>query len=469
MIIADKAFLSEIDKKAEALKAEIYAAKDSLEYSGKAYYVSQINGNDMNDGLTPQTAVKSLDRIATLPIDSGDAILLERGCEWRGNGVVIKKDGITLGAYGEGAKPVINISLKNYANPDEWVKTDAENIWKYKYPFGIDVGHIVCDESIHCIKKCKGHYGFGDDYHELSKDLEFYCDRFNENYLYFYSEQNPGERFRLMDAQRIVCGIRVTAKKDIRVDNICVKNAFFGISTGNIENFHVSNCEFGVIGGSGRFSKPDAPSMTRLGNGVEMYGICDNFVVENCYFHDIYDAGVTHQRSMHSPHNFPVIMSNVRYENNLFERCIYSIEYFCGQNNPDFDAKMVNILMKGNICRYAGGFGWQRPNRVARHIQGGWLGNRIPCYKSENFVIENNIFDRSIDVLVSCGPLEEAWLPEMKNNTYVQYAGKNYGGNFVPYDHYKPFDENIEKFIKEDRGEADAVVAIVPEYDGMCD
>ena len=34
MIIADKAFLSEIDKKAEALKAEIYAAKVSLEYSG---------------------------------------------------------------------------------------------------------------------------------------------------------------------------------------------------------------------------------------------------------------------------------------------------------------------------------------------------------------------------------------------------------------------------------------------------
>ena len=57
----------------------------------------------------------------------------------------------------------------------------------------------------------------------------------------------------------------------------------------------------------------------------------------------------------------------------------------------------------------------------------------------------------------------------MKGNTYIQYAGKNYGANFVPYDRYLPFDEETEKFIKETKGEADAVVAVVPEYDGMCD
>ena len=469
MITANTEFLSVIDKKADKLKADIICAKDcDLDIKGKTYYVSN-NGCDLNDGLSPRTAIKTLDRIHTLPLQEGDGILLERGCEWRGNGVILRVNNITLGAYGEGAKPVINNSLKNYAVPHEWIKTDYPNVWKYKYPFGIDVGHIVCDEKIHCIKKCKGHYGFNEDLSELKNDLEFYSDRHDNDFLYMYSEQNPGERFRLIEAQRMVVGIKFVARKGIRIDNIHVKYAFFGVSMGSADNIHISNCEFGVIGGAGRFSSPDAPAMTRLGNGVEMYGICDNFVVENCYFHDIYDAGVTHQRSMHSPHNFPVIMSNVRYENNLFERCIYSIEYFCGQNNPDFDAKMVNILMKGNICRYAGGFGWQRPNRVARHIQGGWLNNRIPCYKSENFVIENNIFDRSIDVLVSCGPIEQAWLPEMKGNTYIQYAGKNYGGNFVPYDHYKPFDENIEKFIKEDRGEPDAVVAIVPEYDGLCD
>ncbi len=468
MITADKKFLAEIDAKADALKAKILGCDIDITPSGRTFYVS-LAGSDMNDGLSPESAVKSIDRVHTLPLESGDTILLRRGDEWRCGGITIKINGIAIGAYGKGEKPIINISLKNYAVPHEWEKTELENVWRYKYPFGCDVGHIVCDQDIHCKKKCLGHYGFTEKLEELQSDLEFYSDRHNNNVLYFYSVENPGTRFRLIEMQRYASGISVRAKKDIRIDNIYIKNAFFGISTGSIDNLHISNCEFGVIGGAGRMPRPDAASFTRLGNGVEMYGVCTDFTVENCYFHDIYDAGVTHQRSRHDPHKEPVIMKNIRYENNLFERCIYSIEYFCGQNNPEYEAKMVDILMKGNICRYAGGFGWQRPNRVARHIQGGWKGADYPCYASENFVIEDNIFDRSIDVLVSCGPLREEWLPTMKGNTYIQYAGKNYGGNFVPYDHYKPFDENIEKFIKEDRGEKDAVVAIVEQYDGMCD
>ncbi len=463
MIIADKKFLSEIDKKADALKNSIINAKDSVTYPGTAYYVSNT-GDDANDGLTPQTAVCSLERIYSLPLKPGDAILFQRGGIWRGELQVNVKN-ITIAAYGEGKKPRFYGSLKNYAVPHEWVKTDLPNVWKYFKPFDIDIGHIVCNGGkIHCIKKCLGHYGFKGTVEELSSDLEFWCDRNDRNTLYFYSEQNPGSRFFQMEFHRRTSFFMLRSGDGAHLDNLCIMHVgVHGISTGNFDNLHVTNCEIGYIGGGIQFTQGEWD--TRLGNGVEIYGACHNYSVENCYIHDCYDAGVTHQRKGDCP--FPIRMENVTYKDNLFEHCIYSIEYFCDQTNSDQDM-MSHIRMTGNICRYAGGFGWQRPNRVARHIQGGWL-NCKRKYPAEDYIVENNIFDRSIDTLVSISSVKEEHLPIMKGNTYIQYAGKNYGANFVPYDRYLPFDEETEKFIKETKGENDAVVAVVPEYDGMCD
>ena len=43
------------------------------------YYASSLNGNDNNDGLTPQTAFLTLDKVNLLKLNAGDRILLERG------------------------------------------------------------------------------------------------------------------------------------------------------------------------------------------------------------------------------------------------------------------------------------------------------------------------------------------------------------------------------------------------------
>ena len=463
MIIADKKFLAEIDTKAEALKEKIMNAKDELTYTGTAYYFSN-SGDDANDGLSPEKAVCSLERFYSLPLKEGDAVFFERGGLWRGE-LLVKVKNITIGAYGEGPKPRFYGSLKNYAVPHEWVKTDRPNIWKYTKPFDIDIGHIICNGGkVHCIKKCLGHYGFGGTLDEVKNDLEFWCDRDDRNTLYFCSEQNPGERFFQIEMHRRISFFSLRSGQGARLDNLCIMYVgVHGISCGTFNDLHVTNCEIGYIGGGIQYTKGTRD--TRLGNGVEIYGLCNDYSVENCYIHDCYDAGVTHQSK--SAYDYPLIMENVRYTDNLFERCIYSIEYFCDQPNSDEDM-MRHIRMTGNICRYAGGFGWQRPNRVARHIQGGWL-NCKRKYPAEDYIVEGNIFDRSIDTLVSISSVKDEHLPVMKGNTYIQYAGKNYGANFVPYDHYKPFDEETERFIKETKGEADAVVAVVPEYDGLCD
>ena len=464
MIIADKKFLAEIDERAEALKRKILDAEDEVTFDGTAYYVSN-SGDDGNDGLSPETAICSLERIYSLPLKKGDAVLFERGGLWRGE-FVVSVDGLTFAAYGKGIKPRFYGSLKNYAVPHEWIKTDIPNVWRYVKPFYVDIGHIVCnDGEIQCWKRIVGHHGFGGKAEDLCEDLNFWVDKNDNNTLYFCSEKNPGERFFEMELHRWANFFRIKAKNGVRFDNLCIKHAgIHGIGAGMLDNLYVSNCEVGFIGGA--IHHPHIPGENaRLGNGIEIYGSCHNYTVENCYVHDCYDAGITHQKKG-AMLTEPIIMENVCYFDNLIEKCIYSIEYFCdGAFEEDV---MRHVRISGNICRYAGGFGWQRPNRVARHIQGGWLHNKRK-YPAEDYIIEGNIFDRSIDTLLSISSVKEEHLPEMRGNTYIQYAGKNYGANFVPYDRYLPFDEETERFIRETKGEADAVVAIVPEYDGMCD
>ena len=67
---------------AEALKQKILNARDIETFSGKVYYVSQ-NGDDKNDGLSPERAIKTHARVGKLSLEAGDAVLFERGSVFR--------------------------------------------------------------------------------------------------------------------------------------------------------------------------------------------------------------------------------------------------------------------------------------------------------------------------------------------------------------------------------------------------
>ena len=76
------------------------------------YYVSSVNGNDENDGLTQETPFRTLHRIRGRELGAGDRILLERGSVFenqylhiRGKGEI--GDPIEIAPYGEGERPYI--------------------------------------------------------------------------------------------------------------------------------------------------------------------------------------------------------------------------------------------------------------------------------------------------------------------------------------------------------------------------
>jgi hypothetical protein len=81
-------------------------------FAGNAYYVDASQGNDLNDGLSPAKAWKTLSKVTGEIFSLGDSILLKRGEVWREH-LVIPSSGtagnpIIFGAYGSGDKPIIN-------------------------------------------------------------------------------------------------------------------------------------------------------------------------------------------------------------------------------------------------------------------------------------------------------------------------------------------------------------------------
>jgi hypothetical protein len=84
--------------------------------AASTYYISSTSGDDANDGQSPEKPWQHLSKIylkshSKDAFQPGDAILLKRGDQWdgqirlEGNGTAQKP--ITLGAFGEGPKPLI--------------------------------------------------------------------------------------------------------------------------------------------------------------------------------------------------------------------------------------------------------------------------------------------------------------------------------------------------------------------------
>lgn len=100
-------------------------SESSIGNCGHCYYVSSIHGDDANDGTEDQP-LKSLYAVNRLDLQPGDQVLLERGSVFENQFLHLNVQGtkeqpIYIGAYGNGAKPLIQtngqgIWYQNYGN-----------------------------------------------------------------------------------------------------------------------------------------------------------------------------------------------------------------------------------------------------------------------------------------------------------------------------------------------------------------
>jgi hypothetical protein len=95
------------------------------------YYVDHDNGADSQDGQSPLTAWSSLKKIGKAGLAPGDIVLLRRGQIW-GEQLSIKFSGIAdapvrIGAYGDGARPLIDGSRLNSSKPVDLIMVDSQS------------------------------------------------------------------------------------------------------------------------------------------------------------------------------------------------------------------------------------------------------------------------------------------------------------------------------------------------------
>ena len=413
-----------VDKLSEAKKNDIINSKDELKITGKTYYVSSINGSDENDGLSPETAFKTLTPTNRIRINAGDAILFERGSIFRGH--YSARTGCTYGAYGEGEKPRFYGSPYDGAVTGTWVETEqGSNIWLYSEKFSGDVGTIIFDHSQAAIKKCLTE----DSLTHVKQNGDFWYDS-GKNQVYLYLDKgNPAKVYKSIEFNEKTNIFSVTGGSyDIVFDNLSFYyGGSHGIGCGGVTNVHIQNCVFGWIGGALQ------NETARFGNGVEFWAPSVNCSVKNCYVYEVYDAGITFQQKGSS--NTDMFFDKIVFDGNLIEKCVYNIEYFGRQYNGNKDV-IANTTISNNILRLAGyGWGNQRPDKGGTAGIKGWDTKNI----SSNFVIRDNIIDRGLNHLIHISSFgwdiekqkltnkTPQYLPTMINNKFIQTEGQNFG------------------------------------------
>lgn len=479
----------------------------------KVYYVSN-SGSDSNNGTSESTPFKTISKVNSVLENLSSlysaTVCFERGGVWRGEQIVAIDD-LTITAYGSGAKPVIMASPENggeSANESKWTEV-KDNIWRYEGSQNwSDVGNIIFNGGDSYAKKIvqlyvknagqdyywisdftnapAQTYGF-DAYDDLKNDLDFFHDRDYEGgsgatgYLYIYSATNPALRFESIEFATNLKLVYIRHDNNVTVDNICFKYtgahavAAEGQPNATLSNLTVQNCEFYWIGGSiqDRINASAIGTQTvtydvRYGNAIEVYGQVNGFVATNNYIYQVFDAGITVQKTMNSSDG-DYSQKNIEFSNNVIEYCNYSIEYFLTKIPDGNNSKMQNFVISGNYMWNAGfGFCETRPvwdRGFSSHIKS---QKGAPCNKATGFEITGNVMIGVKDSFLSIrNNYGEDSMPLFENNKLYGYYDFEYDGSAIPKNGYRigevsyvntgdsvwaPYDTNIDAYLETNMG-----------------
>lgn len=443
-------------------------------YTGTAYYLSN-DGDDRNDGKSPQTPWATLERLSKASPKPGDAVFFHRGDVWYAGeeywgdvmwyGCVRGFPGVTYSAYGEGEKPVISGSLPDLADGSKWTLyatgPDGAKIWRYQEQLHSVSGILMEEGTLWSTMLLPGWNGQTYTHADgtpftvengLTEDLTSFhaidltgrpADTKIENEgltgpLYLRCDRgNPGEVFH--DIQFVAGGIGFGTEREfgqgLTVDNLSVQYfSQLGINLGGYQGWKgtlVQNCEIGWCGGmtqayveSQRFGQGKA---TYSGGAIQMSG-CDNRALDN-YIHDCDSKAfvvVIHDRGA----DVPTVYENLEMRGNLIENSATALQVMSclRDEGSDREGRFQDLTFADNYVMHTAE-GWMTDRLEAADIweeYGIVSGLNFTGVKDgilDNVRVEDNVFACGHHALVAIKTSRNNY-PTFTGNTYIQYAGQ---------------------------------------------
>ena len=352
------------------------------------YYVS-ASGSDDNDGTTPQQPWATVQKANTSVAAGPNTILFRRGDEFYGQ--LVLPFGCGVGAYGDGAKPVLTM-YKRLNRPTGWVEQSPQ-IWKidlnakgthdgYIATSDANIGFLVVDGIVKAAMK----FSLSD----LTAPWDFFCDIENHT-LFVKATQNPtsmandiraapnGDSYGASSAI-ICCDKGSNYVRDIHITG----TGGCGIR-GVGADVQIQHCVIDFIGGS--LLRGHASGTTRYGNGIENWPHAMRWLIEENEIAHVYDVAWSPQGTDRG--GGEISWQDLTVRNNHIHDCGQSVELWSetsNANSPGF----VRILFENNRCERAGygAFADVRPDQDRRvHL----LTYRLQTHVE--ITIQNNVFD----------------------------------------------------------------------------
>lgn len=466
----------EIILETEIRRDTFYNRDTNIESTGTIYYISN-SGNDNNDGLSPETAWATLDRafetywpLTRNQFKSGDTILLERGGTWyispdEREGLTSDAyniiEGVTLGAYGEGVRPVVRGDIKEANDSSLWTlyhDKDGIKIWSFSNKLQdsnvivFNKGEVYGEEVLPYWSTVLNDYSNAngelfDIVTELKNNLSFCCmldldngenvDLSNstaKGTLYLRCDEgNPAEVFEEVAIPQAQTGLvlhsdATLADIDIRYFTcIAVEMSGYDGNSGQ----EVLNCEVSWCGGllhEYQYNEecPDGVLKPYCAGGALQVSGSENSV-RDCYIHHC--GPMTLICSIHTEEAGVQTFENINHSGNLIEYCgaALHIADLTKMDNAEAEGFISNFTFSDNIVMYSGG-GWIENFilQIESEHSGFYsaLENFMGASNNDGIYITDNIFYSSRANLLCL--TDNLWNNTGKVNQPMEFSGNVY-------------------------------------------
>ena len=320
------------------------------------------DGDDANDGKTPKTAWRTIERLNS-GLPAGGTALLRCGDVFYGmvevRGGVDNDHRTVVTSFGAGPKPVISCTKNLRDDPGVWKAVsaaycqwcmDLANPSNYTGLVSTDAnpGFLLVDGVVMPWKRFSRH--------DVNAQWDFAGE---DGMLYVHSTNNPALLSHDIRVAVNVHGLKFSSH--MAVSNLAVRatgaHGMYGGWKKTTVDVRVADCSFENVGGS-ELVNYSGGIRVRYGNGVEFGSNCADAIVERCDFRGVYDVAFTMQGRPNETG-----WNDIHMRNCLVVDCTQAFEIWCKDAPPVVGFRRWSF--KGNRTINVGG-GWgalTRPNR----------------------------------------------------------------------------------------------------------